>query len=65
MEGRQVWGTRSATGIMVRNELGGAARSRSYKSYEGNFEAFGGFQGDGKLMNDFEEGMRFNALFKN
>ena len=25
----------------------------------------GGFQGDGKLMNDFEEGMRFNAVFKN
>ena len=43
----------------------GLPGARSYKSYEGNFEAFGGFQCNGKLMNDFEEGTRFNALLKN
>lgn len=60
-----MWGTRPARRTMVRNELEGCQGPRSYKSYEGNFEAFGGFQCDGKLMNNFEEGMRFNALFKN
>ena len=40
---------------MVRNELEGDARGQILQILWGNFEAFLGFECDGKLMNDFEK----------